>query len=120
MTRGTRLLLLLLAIATGMQAQTPYRTRPAVDALLAGSGAALYVLGRGATAQLTGLDSVEAAGLDYRTVNPVDRAATAVWNPALSRVSDVLRNGLVLAPLSLTASERIREDALPVAVRRER
>ena len=97
--------------AGALQAQSPYRIRPAPTITVIGLGAGTVALGQYYSARNVPLTEDDILRNEGRGVWRIDRLATRRRSNAAARVSDIVGYGATLLPFGLLAGERVRETA---------
>jgi membrane-associated phospholipid phosphatase len=92
-------------------AQSPYSLRTGREVALVGSGLAVSAAALALHQTTEPLTEGEIASLSRSDVIPLDRGATYQYSASAETASNWLIYALISAPLALTASDGVREDA---------
>lgn len=92
-------------------AQSPYETKALQEIGLSAAGAGLAATGLYLNHQIAPLTEEQVNSLSKGDLHPLDRWVTRHWSPRAGKLSDILRNICLASPLSLLASNRVRDDA---------
>ena len=90
--------------------QSPYKLETSREAILLGGGFGLGVLALSLESNIESLKFNELQNLSRKNINAFDRGATYNWSPDASSVSDYLLNFMLIAPMALLASDKVRDD----------
>jgi membrane-associated phospholipid phosphatase len=102
---------LLLLSPVPNSAQSPYETDLAGDAALVTTGFTSLGISFYLDHQVMPLTEEEVAGLSKDRINVLDRWVCSRWSPKASKASDIVVSSVLLSPLAMLMSGRIREDA---------
>lgn len=95
-----------------LHAQDVFEAEAGREAALLGGGIVLAGAGYYLEHQITPLTETQVNALSPENVNGFDRWATYNWSPKAGKISDQVRNALLVSPVTLFASERVRKEAL--------
>ena len=90
--------------------QAPYNLETGREAILLGGGFALGVLALSLENNIESLNFNELQNISRKNVNAFDRGATYNWSEEASIVSDYLLNFMLISPVALLASDKVRKD----------
>ena len=90
--------------------QSPYKLETGREAVMLGGGFGLGVLALSLGTTIESLNFNELQNLSRENVNAFDRGATYNWSKDASMVSDYLLNFILISPVALLASDKVRDD----------
>ncbi len=90
--------------------QSPYNLETGREALLLGGGLGLGALSLHLESNIKSIKIKELQTLSRENVNAFDRGATYNWSEDASIVSDYLLNFMLISPIALLASDKVRKD----------
>ena len=90
--------------------QSHYKLETGKDAILLGGGLGLGVLSLHLETKIESLSFDELQNLSRKNVNAFDRGATYNWSQDASIISDYLLNFLMISPVALLTSGKVRND----------
>jgi len=90
--------------------QSPYQLETGREAIMLGGGFGLGVLVLSLESNIESLDFSELESLSRENVNAFDRGATYNWSEEAGTVSDYLLNFMLISPVALLASDKVRKD----------
>ena len=90
--------------------QSPYKLETGREALLLGGGFGLGILTLHLESNIKSIKYNELQNLSRENVNAFDRGATYNWSEDASIVSDYLLNFMLISPMALLFSDKVRDD----------
>jgi membrane-associated phospholipid phosphatase len=90
--------------------QSPYNLETGREAILLGGGLGLGVLSLHLGTNIESLNFNELQNLSRKNVNAFDRGATYNWSEDASIISDYLLNFMIISPVALLTSDKVRND----------
>jgi len=90
--------------------QSPYKLATDREVIMLGGGFGLGVLALSLESNIESLNFNELQNLSRENVNAFDRGATYNWSEEAGIVSDYLLNFMLISPVALLASDKVRKD----------
>ena len=90
--------------------QSPYKLETGREALLLGGGFGLGILTLHLESNIKSIKYNELQNLSRENVNAFDRGATYNWSKEASVISDYLLNFMLISPMALLFSDKVRDD----------
>jgi membrane-associated phospholipid phosphatase len=90
--------------------QSRYNLETGREAIILGGGFGLGVLALSLESNIDSLNFNELENLSRENVNAFDRGATCNWSEEAGIVSDYLLNFMLISPVALLASDKVRND----------
>ncbi len=90
--------------------QSPYKLATDREVIMLGGGLGIGVLALSLESNIESFNFNELQNLSRKNVNAFDRGATYKWSEDASIISDYLLNFMLISPVALLASDKVRND----------